>query len=215
MRSEKPKHHKYWDEKKYSCEHEGQTCEVHVGLTKVPEEWIETLWELYDESLRIEEAIQEQACYTRETFSSALIDPEYYKTVMVVDGIASGLLLMTYNLEKARVAYINPDYIRKHFQKEVEEVRFGYITCVFISPKVRNLRFFNLLVEACINTIGERDYVLALDVSDSRQFIPEVLAKLSKEYKYPFEKQLLGTQSYFAFRRLPESELCEVEEANP
>src|SRR5450756_1193017 len=85
MRSETLKHHRYWDEKKYSCEHEGQTCEVHVGLTKVPEEWIETLWELYDESLRIEEAIQEQACYTRETFSSALIDPEYYKTVMVVD----------------------------------------------------------------------------------------------------------------------------------
>ena len=215
MRSETPKHHRYWDEKKYSCEHEGQTCEVHVGLTKVPEEWIETLWELYDESLRIEEAIQEQACYTRETFSSALRDPEYYKTVMVVDGIASGLLLMTYNLEKARVAYINPDYIRKHFQKEVEEVRFGYITCVFISPKVRNLRFFNLLVEACINTIGERDYVLALDVSDSRQFIPEVLAKLSKEYKYPLEKQLLGTQSYFAFRKLSESELREAEEANP
>jgi ribosomal protein S18 acetylase RimI-like enzyme len=122
---------------------------------------------------------------------------------------------MTYNLEKAKVAYINPDYILKHFQKEVEEVRFGYITCVFVSPKIRNLRFFNLLVEACINTIGERDYVLALDVSASRQFIPEALEILSKEYGYPLKKQLLGTQSYFAFRRSSESELREVDKADP
>jgi len=215
MRSGTTKHHRYWDEKKYFCEHQGQTCEVQVGLTKVPEEWIETLWQLYDESLNIEEAIQEQACYTRETFSSALRDPEYHKTVMVVDDVASGLVLMTYNLEKAKVAYINPDYILKHFQKEVEEVRFGYITCVFVSPKIRNLRFFNLLVEACINTIGERDYVLALDVSASRQFIPEALEILSKEYGYPLKKQLLGTQSYFAFRRPSESELREVDKADP
>ena len=215
MRSGTTKHHRYWDEKKYFCEHKGQTCEVHVGLTKVPEEWIETLWQLYDESLNIEEAIQEQACYTRETFSSALRDPEYHKTVMVVDDVASGLVLMTYNLEKAKVAYINPDYILKHFQKEVEEVRFGYITCVFVSPKIRNLRFFNLLVEACLNTTGESDYVLALDVSASRLFIPEVLEQLSKEYGYPLKKQLLGTQSYFAFRRSSESELREVDKADP
>ena len=215
MRSGTTEHHRYWDHKIYKCEHGGQTCEVHVGLTEVPEEWIEPLWELYEESLRIVEAVQEQLCYTRETFISALQDPEYYKTVMVVDGTASGLLLLTHNLEKARVAYINPDFIRKHFQNEVERVHFGYITCVFISPKVRNLRFFGLLVEACINTIGERDYVLALDVSDSRQFIPEVLVKLSKECHRPFEKQLIGTQSYFAFRISPEIDSRKADGAKP
>ena len=215
MRSETPKHHRYWDENKYSCEHEGQTCDVHVGLAKVPEEWIEALWELYDESLRVEEAIQEQACYTHETFSSALRDPEYYKSVLVIDNAPLGLLVLTNNLEKAKVAYINPDFIGKRFQKEVEEGRFGYITCLFISSRVRNLGFVNLMVEACMDTIRERNYVLALDVSDSRSFIPDMLVKQGEQFGYPLKKQLLGTQSYFAFRKLPESELCEVEEANP
>ena len=215
MRSETPKHHRYWDEKKYSCEHEGQACEVHVGLAKVPKEWIEALWELYDESLRIEEAIQEQACYTRETFSYALNDPEYYKSVMVVDGVPLGLLLITNNLEKAKVAYINPDFIGNMYRKEVEEGRFWYITCLFISSRVRNLGFVNLMVEACMDAIREKDYTLALDVSDSRSFIPEMLVRQGEQFGYPLKKQLMGTQSYFAFRKLSESELRKVEEANP
>ena len=205
----------YGEENRYYCEQEGQTCEVYYGLRVVPGEWIEILWDTYDEGLHIEEAIQEQSCYTRESFTSALRDPDYNKIVMVLNGEASGLLMGTNNLDKAKVAYINPRFVLKRFQQEVKDGRFWYLTCMFVSKELRHLGFARLIVRAAVDAIWEKKYTLALDVSESREFLPDILVEMSKELGFPIEKQLLGSQSYYAFRPLSDSEPLETEEVKP
>ena len=207
---------KYWEEKKYSFEHDGQICDIYFGLRRVPDEWIDTLWNLYDESLHIEDAIQDQSCYTRETFISALKDADYSKLLMVIDEEPTGLLMGTNNLEKAKVAYINPDFIRSHFSKEVEAGRFWYTTCLFISPRVRNVGFVNQMVRAFIDSVwSDNNGVVALDVSDSRQFIPDFIIKLLDDAGSPVEKVFLGSQSYYALRRPSDWEPLKDEEVVP
>lgn len=189
-------------EREYSYEQEGQTCHVYLLRESFKQEWIEPLWELYHESLHLSDAVQEQSCYTRDTFSGALLDPEYSKTLLLVDGEPQGLILATNILEKMSVAYINPEYIQARFPEEVREGRFGYITCLFVSPRLRNFGFVKLMVRATIDAIRELNVVLAFDVSDKRLFIPELLAGLAVEEGFPLETIPLGSQSYFAFKPL-------------
>ncbi len=190
---------KYGEEKNYFCEYEGRNCEVYYGIKKVPEEWIENLCNIYDENLHNEEAVQEQSCYTRETFISALNDPGYEKIILVVDGLASGLLMGTNSLEKAKVAYINTEFIRERFPREVEEGRFWYITCIFISSHLQGFGFIRILAVPSFIIAREKNYVLAGDFSNNRLFVPDLLVEIAKEADFPIEKQLLGSQSYFAF----------------
>ena len=205
----------YGEEKRYFCEQEGQTCEVYYGLKEVPKEWIEALWDAYDESLHIEEAIQEQACFTRESFISALKDPEYNKIVMTVDGVIAGFLMGTTNLEKARIGYINPRFTQDRFPQEVEERRFWYMPCFFAASHVRHLGFIKMMVLAAIDAIRENKYVLALDVSNSRMYVSDMLVKLGEEAGFPIEKLLLGSQTYFAYRPVLDRESCKIEEVKP
>ncbi len=190
------------EERNYLCEHEGLTSKVYFGLRTVPERWRKTLWDLYQESLHITDAIQDQCCYTEETFYQALVDEDYNKVLMVTNDQPVALLLGTNNLEKAKVAYINPDFIRSKFPQEVAEGRFWYITCLFVSPHLRSLGLVRQMVLSAIDAIWEKDYVLAMDVTDQRLFIPEILVKLAQETSFPIVKEKLGSQEYFAFRKV-------------
>lgn len=196
----------YGETERYHWADRGQSCDVYFELLKVPDEWVETLWELYDESLHMEDAVQEQSCYTRDTFFTAMSDPDYSKTVLTIDGIPSGLVLATNNLEKASVTYINPAYIRRRFPVEVEENRFWYITSIFVSPEVRNLGFIKLLGRAPIVAARERDYVIGCDLSDGRLFLLDTLVNIAREVDLFLEKELLGTQSYYILREAPQDE---------
>lgn len=73
-------------------------------------ELIRVLWEGYLEAHAVSEeiCIQEQRCFTEESFIAAMQDPEYVKFVLFVDGVPVGMIGGTNNLEKARVAYVNP-----------------------------------------------------------------------------------------------------------
>lgn len=191
----------YGEEERFHCEDNGQSCCVYFGLRTVPDKWVEELWNLYEESLHIEDAIQQQSCYTRETFLDALSDTDYGKTVLVIDDVPSGLLLATDDLEKASITYINPDFIRKRFPADVEAKRFWYITAVFISPRVRNFGFVKLMGKASVLTVKERDYVIGCDMSDSRLFLLDMLIDIAREEDFLLEKELLGTQSYYALKK--------------
>lgn len=199
----------YDEEKRYVCEHAGEMGKVYFGIRNTPEAWFEPLWQLYDESLHMEEAVQEQSCYDRASFDDALVSSDYNKTILTVNGEPVGLLMGTNNMEKAKAAYINPAFLRKRFPREIEDGRFWYITCLFVSPRLRNFGFVRQMVIASIEAIRERDYVLALDVTDTRSFVPQILEKLAAEERLPIEKQLLGTQSYYAFKCVSDREHSE------
>lgn len=193
----------YGEDEKYVEEQAGQLCEVFFDPKNLPDDWVDSLWELYEEGLHIEEAVQDQSCYTRETFVDALSDPDYKKVIMVVEGKACGMCLAVGDIEKARIAYINPEFYMKRFPKELEEGRLYYITCFYVSPHLRHVGFLRLFAKACVIAVHERDYVLAGDVSDSRFWAADIIPRLAEEFGYPVEKLLLGSQSYFAFVKLP------------
>jgi hypothetical protein len=203
---EKSASSRFGEQARFHSEDEGQSCDVYFGLEKVPDDWIDALWALYEESLHIEDAIQQQSCYARDAFIEALVDPDYGKTVLVVDGVPSGLLLATDDLEKASVTYINPDFIRGRFPEAVQERRFWYITSVFISPAVRNFGFVKLMGKASVLAVKERDYVIGCDMSDTRLFLLDMLIGIAAEEDFILEKELLGTQSYYALKKSREGD---------
>ena len=194
----------YDEEKRYVFEREGQEATVYWWIRKAPEGWFEPLWRLYDESLHMEESIQEQSCYDRQQFVEALVDEEYNKTVLVVDGEPVALLLATNSLEKAAAAYINPRFVMKRFPREVAEGRFWYITCLFMSPRLRDFGFVRQMLVVLVDAVRDRNWVLGGDVTDSRLFVPDIVERVSVEEGRPIMKHLLGTQSYFAFSSVEE-----------
>jgi ribosomal protein S18 acetylase RimI-like enzyme len=196
----KPEHIKDDKGERFVSVIDGKLCEVYFGVEIVPEPWRQALWGLYKNSLHIEEAIQEQSCYTEDSFIGALTDVEYNKVVLVIDGSPSGLLMGTNSLEKARVAYINPEFLRQRYPQEVREGRLWYLTCMFISPEVRNLGFAREVIRASAEAIRRKDYVLISDVCDKRLFLPDVLVGLGEDIGFPVEKEILGSQTYFALR---------------
>lgn len=191
------------EEKKYVYEHEGQVGVVYFAIRTIPEKWHEALWELYDEGLHINESVQDQACYDHDSFISSLTDPDYIKGLLVVDGEPVSLMSGALTLEKAAVAYINPEFIRQKYPKEVEEGRFCYITSFFISPRLRNLGFVKLMCAALFTGIHEKNLVLGADFSGSRLFLSDFVENVSGEVGMPLKKHLLGTQSYYAYTTEP------------
>ena len=172
---------------------------MYFWIKQVPEKWVVPLWELYEESLTIDESIQEQRCFDRDSFIAALRDDEYVKGLLAVDDMPVAFIMGTNNLEKARVCYINPDFVRNRFPEAANEGRFFYMPCVFTSSKLRNAGFVRQMVTALVDAIQEKNWVLSLDTSDTRVFLADVLVKIGNEVGVPIEKHLMGRQSYFAF----------------
>jgi ornithine decarboxylase len=189
----------YDEEKRYTFEHEGVVAKVYFGLQRVPGIWFEQLWNLYNESLHVEEAVQEQSCYNRDELIRALTDPDYCKAIMTIDNVPVALIMGTINLEKAAAAYLNTTFIRKRYPKEVQENRFCYLTCGCISPHLRQLGFIRNMVAVLVDAIRSKNWVLGGDVTDSRYFVPDLIEKISEEEGLPLKRQLLGTQLYYAF----------------
>jgi len=195
----------YDEQKRYVYEHEGQVAVVYFALRTVPDKWLEPLWKIYNESLHIDDAVQLQSCYDHDSFIDTLKDHDYGKGLLVVDDEPVALILVALTLEKASIAYINPDFIRQHFPKEVENRKFCYITTFFISSRLRNLGFVKLMCAALIDGMHEKNYIIGGDMSDSRLFIPDMMESISEEIGRPVKKHLMGTQSYFAFTCEPSS----------
>lgn len=96
-------------------------------------ELVRLLWDGYCEAHAVSEelCIQEQRCFTEETFAAAMADPEYVKFVLFVDGAPVGMIGGTNNLEKARVAYVNPKrLVAAH--PPAAEGRLWYMPLLFV-----------------------------------------------------------------------------------
>jgi ornithine decarboxylase len=204
----------YDEEKLYVYEHDGEVGKVYHGIRNTPEKWLAPLWEIYHDSLHTEESIQDQSCYDRAAFLAALSDPDYYKDVLVVDDEPVALMMGTNNLEKAAVAYINPEFLRKRFPKEVDEGRFWYITSLFVSSRLRNLGFVRNMFVAMMNCIRDKNWVYGGDFTESRLFVPDMIERISEEIGMPLKAHKLGSQSYFAFILEPTVAESESSDAN-
>lgn len=187
------------EDKRFVFEQDGETATLYFYLRTTPEKWLEPLWEIYQESLQHDVSIQEQSCYDHDSFIAALIDPDYNKCIMVVDDRPVTMLLLTNILEKAAIAYINPQFLRNRFPQEVEEGLFYYITALCTSRHLRNFGFVNTMLSTLFETVAERRWALGGDVCDHSAFLPEFIERISAEAGFPLKTHLLGTQKYLAF----------------
>ena len=161
--------------RKFVADFDGHYYEVYPNLAVLPEDWWIPLWELYDTSLYIPESIQEQRAYDRDTFMKALIDPEYIKVVAFQDQKLMGFVLGTANLEKARVNYINPDFLWKDYPDAAKRKRILYMSAGYFSPELRVLGFLNHLISLIARTIEQNCEGFVSDVCVQRMFLKDAI----------------------------------------
>lgn len=104
------------------------------------------LWHVYKEAFNkaAVESVQDQMCYTESTLAAALADEAYAKFVVYRDDEAIGFGLVTNDLEKARVAYVNPGYLAAKFPREYAEKSLYYFTAIAVLPELQGTGSFLL-----------------------------------------------------------------------
>jgi hypothetical protein len=174
--------------------------EVYPNLDVLPGQWWFPLWELYDRSLSIPEAFQEQRAYDLNRFLEALIDPEYIKVVSLQDQKLIGMMMGTTNLEKAKVNYINTDFLRVAYPEAAEKNRILYMTTGYFSSELRNVGFLNWVISLIAQIIAQYCDVFVGDVSTPRYFLKDAIRYGAERAGVPIKREdILGTQTYFAF----------------
>ena len=141
----------------------------------------DSVWEAYVESFGDAglKCIQEQLCYSRETFDEALLDPDYLKFVVAIGDRAVGVLLTTNNLEKARIAYVNPRRLLADYPEYAG--RIYYFTCIAVRPDAQGQRFAAMLVDAVAQVMDREDALSAFDYSTEKNpFLPELIVRATE-----------------------------------
>lgn len=102
------------------------------------------LWHIYKEAFRkaAVESVQDQMCYSEATLAEALADESYAKFVTYRGDEAVGFGLVTNDMEKARIAYVNPGYLAAKFPKEYEAKRLHYFTAIAVLPELQGSGLF-------------------------------------------------------------------------
>jgi len=136
------------------------------------------LWEVYSTSFADAgvKCIQEQLCYTKETFDAACQDPGYIKYAVLVDGVAAGLLMLTNDLEKARVAYVNPRRLLADYPEY--EGRIYYYTIIAVRPDRQGQRVAALMLESVACLMDKEDVLSAFDYSmEKNPHLPDLIVR--------------------------------------
>src|SRR5512137_880696 len=83
----------------------------------------EKCWHLYKNAFKGSELVcsQNKCCFSQEAFIEAMLDPECLKFYLMENDVVIALSLVTNNMEKAKVAYINPEKLIKLFPNEYQQ----------------------------------------------------------------------------------------------
>ncbi len=135
------------------------------------------LWNTYLEAFGDAgtKCIQDQICYGEETFGAALKDPDYVKFVVTDGREVCGFILCTCNLEKARIAYVNPARLRAQFPEYGN--RICYYTAIAVRPIRQGKKVSQLLVETAGELMDREDCLVVYDYSQEKNpFMVELVA---------------------------------------
>ena len=164
------------------------------------------LWDVYVAAFGDAEVacIQEQLCYTRETFDAALLDPAYVKFVAKdgADDSVTGVLLCTNDLEKARIAYVNPRRLLAQFPEYAG--RIWYFTAVAVMPSKQGRGGAAAMFDAATVFMDQQDALVAFDYSTEKnpmlpQFIVRGMQSAQKRHSLKTKDSTfepLGGQQY-------------------
>lgn len=154
-----------------------------------------TLWRIYQQAFRkaAVESVQDQMCYTEATLTEALADEDYAKFVVYRGEEAIGFGLVTNDMDKARVAYVNPGYLADKFPEEYAAKCLYYFTAIAVLPELQGTgSFFLSMATAMTVYIDERRGTVVFDYS--LETSPKLPAMLQRAIQAAQELNQLGTK---------------------
>ncbi len=165
----------------------------------LPPQWEGFLWERYLESFGAMDTYQEQRCYDRRSFVDALRDPGYMKFVVCAGDEPRGMAMATNDMEKAKVAYINREYLYRRYPREVEEGRFFYVTSIFITADRQGMGYVKSLLKAMLSFMQAGGRVAGFDFCESKEFLAGLIQDLSRDdaVDVPVRARRLDAQVYY------------------
>jgi len=147
------------------------------------------LWQIYLECFKNNPTAcaQNQQCYNRKSFYRALKDKDYYKFILRQQktGEIIGCGLLTDNLKKAKVAYINPEKFHGIFLESGKD-KIIYFTFIGISPSRKQPAAFLILMSSIVKFAFNNHALAAFDFSREKngslqKMIAAVAQKLIKQ----------------------------------
>lgn len=137
------------------------------------------LWHVYKEAFgkASVRAVQDQMCYTEATLAEALADEDYAKFVIERDGVAIGFGLVTNDMQKASVTYVNPGFLAKKFPEEYAAKSLYYFTAIAVLPEHQgDGSFMGSMAAEMTQYIDERGGTVLFDHSlETSPKLPEML----------------------------------------
>ena len=136
------------------------------------------LWSIYSRAFTKakNECIQDQSCYTPELFEATLRDADYVKFIVWENGEPIGLTLSTNNLEKARIAYVNPRRFERDYPDHAG--RIYYFTVLAVAPEKQNCGGTSLILEEVAAFIERNGALIAFDcASETNGGLPALFQK--------------------------------------
>lgn len=163
------------------------------------------LWRIYLESFEKAglEAAQLQACYDETAFFAALDDGEYAKVVVMENGEPVALALLTNNLDKAAITYVNPQRLRAEHPEAAAEGRIWYCTAMVVRPIAQGIGHAGAIIREVAGLLKKHRAVVAFDHSECNAslsvMIARVFGKIMREEAAQAENpphKVLGGQTY-------------------
>lgn len=156
-------------------------------------------------------AVAEQQVYAEPHLRLALADPAIVKFLAVVDGAVEAFCLVTDDLEKARVNYVNPEFLAQAYPEAYAEKRLFYFTAIAVRPSVQGQGIvFDAMTGEISKYIDAREGLVLFDTSsDVNARLADALraAALRAQKRYGLISQdarvtKLGAQEYWVLELL-------------
>jgi hypothetical protein len=164
------------------------------------------MWAIYAAAFRDAgtACIQEQVCYDAATLRDALADPDYAKFVLRDGGGIVAFCLATNDLEKARIAYVNPVRLRLARPDLAARRELWYVTALVVEPGHQGRNATDVIIAEIGAFMDARGGAVAFDFArDKHPQFPEYAlhqfrkAKRTRDLSYDEpEYAELGGQTY-------------------
>lgn len=158
------------------------------------------LWGVYFSTFEKnkEVAAQDQRSYNERMLIDALKDNDYIKFILHKNGDIGGLGLLTNNLDKARIVYMNPDYYKNKYPIFSKEGKIFYVTALSVLPHIRGLKGIIKLLIKMIQFINSNEAIVAFDYSENKnRFLPTLIHTLAEKSGIPVIGNKLDSQTYY------------------
>jgi hypothetical protein len=160
---------------------------------------ISRLWDIYKKAFSGQEFRNPQnQCFFAdiESFQEAMEDTDWQKYIAYNNNQTAGLLLVTTNLEKARIGYINPECFE--MAAPLYKGKIFYVAVMFILKEFQNSACFWNLFQSYFEQVSASGGVAAFDVNGT--LMPDfykAATTLLKAVNFPAIPKKLGQQEYW------------------